>query len=212
MNAGTFKDLTAGIQSVAAVLQIIAAAFALVIGGLWVCYKYRVESEDRSQKLFPALEVVITANQKDKDRLIKGSITIKNVGTQATTMLLAEQDEDGNLTGGPLVVAKVTKMVNGKLQFDAGQTKRFWLSKPQIPGRVATDPQISLRQDVEVQDQCRPQATDHYEFLVPVQETGTYAVMFSGGLDKNEIDRMRRQGIDVEYDWKWEQTTFVDVK
>lgn len=204
-NFEKFKNLSAGLQSIAAIV-------ALAIAAAWAWYTWGIQRQDRRQSLFPAIEITISAKQetsirvnRSNERLIRGCITIRNVGTQTTIIPLTEwdkpkSDKSRQATHGPIFIAKAKPTKKNKMQF--GEEQILWLSKPVAAGRP----------DIELQDEIRPQATDHYEFLAWVREPGIYAVMFSTGLDETEIKRMRDAGIDVDYDWRWEQTTFVKVK
>src|SRR5262245_60589439 len=113
----SFKNLTAGLQSIVAVV-------ALAITAGWVWHTWRIQRKDHLKNLYPAIEAGISAHATTIDRgtrgkeyWIRGSISLKNAGTQTTTILLDEHDGQGR-PHGPIYVARIKSMENGKLQFD----------------------------------------------------------------------------------------------
>jgi hypothetical protein len=222
-------------------LKDIAAVVAICFGGAWAGYAFYVQKSDRDAGQMPALEVRITAKQvtldqknrdnllasvKDKDdvHFIRGSVTIKNVGTAKTSVHLVECIKDGMQVEcpndgknpgvevvGPIVVAKLSRLVSGKMLFDErrmarffGEPHRFFLQ------RRAVD---KNRGDVEEDDDIRPQATDAFEFLVTVEGPGVYAVMFTTPIDEAESRRLEKTGELKEWPkpLRWDDVTLVEV-
>jgi hypothetical protein len=145
-------------------------------------------------------------NAHDGD-LIRGDITVKNVGNKRTLLRLID---------GPLYVAKVKSIPtgakpdtvvsnhgnqvpdDGKICFE--DAKKFWLARPKVDEKK--------RPDFENFDQVRPGATDVFPFIVRVSEPGTYGILFSPGAPVESWDIPQ-----LEYGARWEPpTVYVDVK
>lgn len=213
------------------VFPIVTPAAALIISGLTIYYgrqfngrdarlkdmqlqfekeKYDFERQRYIASEWPALQVRIKAQQESlmpaskahllerDERLIRVCVSIENVGTSKTKL---------DLSGGPLVVARVKSLSNGKM--DLGEAKKFWVI------RVSLNPKQHL--DTRPVDEMRPKETDQFEFLANVEGAGLYALMFSAPVDKKEIERMKGDAqTNMEEPrgdpLRWDATTFFEVK
>ena len=205
----------------------------------WTIWWNMHQDGQRSAGQFPALQVKIAVEHpqssaqpltKDQnERLIKGIVAIKNVGTSKTNLQLCEcvrteeeADEQrdiflgpckapkaeesipscegiGGVAKGPIVVSRVN-LEHGVMHFT--QPRRFWLT------RSATD----RRSKIGLTDEMRPNAEDQFEFLVTAPGPGIYAVMFTSPIDEEESKRMgpaaqRIPGAPL----RWDDTKFVEV-
>lgn len=179
----------------ASYLQSCITVVALIIGAGWVVYTWKIQWEDHLQSTKAAIQIEISASQarppKEQGLFIAGDITIKNAGTRTEILHFNE---------GPLFVAKVnsipifdaTRPVTESCNDDRvvlGTSKRFWLSRPQVPAQPDPRPYIELG------DEIRPGVTDVFHFLIRVAEPGTYALMLSLDVPSKES-----QGPEVEFD------------
>jgi hypothetical protein len=223
VDAKTFIGRIGHARGTLTAFQSLFTIAALIFGGAWAIYTWCKQLQDRKAGEIPALEIRIFAKQQTLKNqedllgkgvyLIRGFVTVKNVGSSKTSLQLCECKTAGTSIAnvqlcykhptdeipqcaesqreGPLVVSRVS-LKDGKMGF--GTPERFWLTNPSRPENTP--------------DEVRPQATDRFEFLVPVTDLGLYAIMFTAPVDEEERARMK--------DWnrwpRWEDITFAEVK
>ncbi|HEV3040485.1 MAG TPA: hypothetical protein VHA33_22170 [Candidatus Angelobacter sp.] len=202
------------------ILQSIVTILAFGFGAFWAVWTWWRQSEEKTAREVPALEVRVFAEEAiltDENkacllvsrmpdmRFIRGVVTLKNVGTSQTNLHLCECGMMSDATPEICEINETdgTPKCKGKNSIPQGPivvSSVFSMKNPLMQFEKGdlkrfwlVSPSVEYRRpDKILEDEMRPQAKDKFEFLVTVPHPGLYAVMFTSPVDEDEFGRMKK--------------------
>lgn len=167
------------VQALASATQSIVISLAVIIGGAWTLYTFQAQlhvenAQAQLQKLKreiesePRLEIDMTTQELDlprsSERFILGTITVKNVGSANTVLILDEK---------PIRIYSV----------EVGSQREEWTEVSATPLKTGPKAHGWLV--------CHVGATTHAEFVARIDGPGLYVATFSATRSAAEATTVR---------------------